>query len=64
MKTKILLLIFLLIPVAIFAQKKEIATAKDYVKKNSNLEKAEQMMRTLLADSDNRRNTKIWNVLL
>ena len=63
MKTKILLLIFLLIPVAIFAQKKEIATAKDYVKKNSNLEKAEQMMRTLLADSDNRRNTKIWNVL-
>lgn len=63
MKTKILLLIFILFSVATFAQKKEIATAKDYVKKNSNLEKAEQMMRTLLADSDNRRNTKIWNVL-
>ena len=63
MKAKIILLIFLFISMASVAQKKEIATAKDYVKKNTNLDKAEQMMRTLLADSANRTNTKIWNVL-
>lgn len=63
MKTKILLLVFLFISMAGVAQKKEIATARDYVKKNTSLDKAEQMMRTLLADSDNRSNTKIWNVL-
>ena len=40
MKAKILLLIFLFISMAGFAQKKEIATAKDYVKKNTNLDKA------------------------
>ena len=63
MKTKIFLLIFLFISMVGVAQKKEIATAKDYVKKNTNLDKAEQMMRTLLDDSANRTNTKIWNVL-
>ena len=63
MKTKILLLVFLFISMAGVAQKKEIATARDYVKKNTSLDKAEQMMRILLADSDNRSNTKIWNVL-
>lgn len=45
------------------AQKKEIATAKDYVKTGKNLDKAQQSMEKLLKDSVNRRNKKIWNVL-
>lgn len=46
-----------------FAQKKEIASAKDNVKKNKNLEQAEQSMRKLLEDSTNRSNEKIWLIL-
>lgn len=45
------------------AQKKEIALAKDWVKKGTNLPQAEQMMRKLLGDSANRTNEKIWMVL-
>nr|WP_315347159.1 hypothetical protein [Hoylesella enoeca] len=45
------------------AQKKEIAIAKDWVKKGTNLVKAEQMMTGLLGDSVNRANVKIWTVL-
>lgn len=63
MKYKMLLLIFLVFPVITLAQKKEIATAREYVKKNTNLEKAEQMMRSLLTDSSNRYNDKIWGTL-
>ncbi|MBP7857248.1 MAG: hypothetical protein KAZ98_05180 [Prevotella sp.] len=47
----------------IFAQKKDIATAREYVKKGNNLDKAEQMMLTLLKDSDQRANVKVWDVL-
>ena len=46
-----------------FAQKKEMASAKDNVKKNKNLEQAEQSMRKLLEDSTNRSNEKIWLIL-
>ena len=46
-----------------FAQKKDISSAKDMVKNNRDLPKAEMMMRTLLNDSNNRENTKIWDVL-
>ena len=46
-----------------FAQKKDISSAKDMVKNNRDLSKAEMMMRTLLNDSNNRENTKIWDVL-
>lgn len=45
------------------AQKKEISAARDNVKKNRNLEQAEQSMRKLLADSTNRSNEKIWLIL-
>ena len=45
------------------AQKKEMATARENVKKNKNLEQAEQSMRKLLADSANRYNEKIWLIL-
>lgn len=65
MFTRILLLTFSIFIVAVgaLAQKKDIASAKDMVKNNRDLEKAEMMMRTLLKDSANRENAKIWNVL-
>lgn len=45
------------------AQKKQITSAKENVKKGSNLENAEQTMMSLLKDSANRHNVKIWYVL-
>ena len=45
------------------AQKKEISTARDNIKKNRNLEQAEKSMSDLLKDSANFRNEKIWLVL-
>lgn len=50
-------------PVDVFAQKKEIITAKDQVKAGSNLDKAQQSMEKLLLDSVNRGNKKIWTIL-
>jgi len=46
-----------------YGQKKEISQAKQFVKAGNNLEQAENMMRKLLADSTNRRNVKVWNIL-
>lgn len=46
-----------------FAQKKEIAQAQSVLKSGKNVEKAEEAMRKLLADSANRQNLKIWQVL-
>lgn len=65
MLKKTILLLFSVIIVAsvTFAQKKDIASAKDMVKANRDLPKAEMMMRTLLKDSVNRGNTKIWDLL-
>ena len=64
MKSRIMLFIVLLsIGCNAFSQKKEINTARDWVKKGKNLEKAELSMRRLLEDSANQRNTKIWDVL-
>lgn len=45
------------------AQKKEIATARQNLKKNSNLEQVEQSMRQLLQDSANYHNERIWLTL-
>ena len=45
------------------AQKKEIAAAREQVKKGTNLDKAEASMIQLLEDSANRMNEKIWSVL-
>lgn len=58
-----IILVFLFAALNANAQKKEMATAKDNVKKNKNLEQAEQSMQKLLADSANRRNEKIWLIL-
>ncbi len=54
--------LIILIP-CLEAQKKEIQQAETIIKSGKNLEKAEQQMRTLLTDSVNRRNLKIWNTM-
>ena len=65
MGKRLFVVIFALLPVWICAcaQKKEIAQAQTYLKSGTNLDKAEVSMRTLLKDSDNRQNMKIWLVL-
>lgn len=62
----ILILVFVygwLCPGTALGQKKQISSAKENVKKGSNLENAEQSMLELLKDSNNRENPKIWAVL-
>lgn len=48
---------------SICAQKKEIAQAKTYIKSGKNLDKADQMMQKLLADTANQQNMKIHATL-
>ncbi|CCY02136.1 putative TPR domain protein [Prevotella sp. CAG:924] len=43
--------------------KKAILAARDQIKSGKNLDKAEQSMMTLLQDSDNLDNDKIWSTL-
>jgi tetratricopeptide (TPR) repeat protein len=45
------------------AQKKDIATAQENVKKGTNLDKAEQTMVNLLKDSAQAQNVKVWSIL-
>ena len=52
-----------LLCVVSFAQKKEIAQARDNVKSGKNLEQVEKSMLSLLADSANRGNEKIYRLL-
>lgn len=49
--------------VMVSAQKKEIATAMDQVKKGQNLSQAQASMEKLLKDSANQDNKKIWAIL-
>lgn len=58
-----LLFLAFIISAFCFAQKKEIAQAQTVLKSGKNVEKAEEAMRKLLADSANRQNLKIWQVL-
>lgn len=60
--------LFLLSCILIFmqpisAQKKEISQAQTYIKNKTNLDKAESSMRTLLRDSANKHNIKIYETL-
>ena len=57
------IILLLFITLSASAQKKEIAAAKDNIKKNRNLEQAEQSMKKLLEDSLNRSNLRIWNTM-
>lgn len=50
-------------PAQVAAQKKEIQAAKDIIKSGKKLEDAQKSMETLLKDSANRGNKKIWKVL-
>ena len=50
-------------PSQMAAQKKEIQAAKDIIKSGKKLEDAQKSMETLLKDSANRGNKKIWRVL-
>lgn len=53
----------LLLTIGAMAQKKDISQARDFVKKGTDLVKAEQLMTNLLKDSANRTNERIWGVL-
>ena len=63
MKRVIVTFILVLSVVSMSAQKKEINTAIDNLKANKDLDKVESSMTTLLKDSSNIRNEKIWNLL-
>ena len=60
MKRLLGILFLIMLCVDMSAQKKELSTARDNVKKNRNLEQAESSMQKLLNDSANRYNKKIW----
>lgn len=59
-----LFVFFFFISLGMYSQKKEISQAKEWVKAGNELAKAEESMRNLLKDSVNRKNKKIWLVLL
>lgn len=63
MKRIVTSIILILSFIPIFAQKKEINAAIDNLKANKDLEKVEVSMMTLLKDSSNISNEKIWNLL-
>ncbi len=63
MKRIVATFIVILSFVPIFAQKKEINAAIDNLKANKDLDKVEASMTTLLKDSSNIRNEKIWDLL-
>ena len=64
MMRKIFFLLFMILMVqGIAAQKKDISTAKAYIKSGKNLDTAEQLMVNLLRDSTHRANDKIWLTL-
>ena len=59
----VLSLVLLIVPLCMCAQKKELAQAKDMIKKGATLDKAEQLMYNLLKDTTHRDNEKIWLTL-
>ena len=61
----LLLLIFLFSPLtSVFAQKKQMAEAENYLRSGKNFDKAEQLMTKLLKDSANQQNPRIYNLWL
>lgn len=55
---------FILIPVCVSAQKKQLAQARDYIKSGKNLDKAESILRGVIADSAQSGNMKAWQLLI
>lgn len=61
----LLLLTSLFSPLSsVFAQKKQMAEAENYLRSGKNFDKAEQLMTKLLKDSVNRQNPRIYNLWL
>lgn len=57
-----LLLLLMITPCLMLAQKKELSQARTYIKSGKNLDKAEQLMTNLLKDSANLDNKRIYQV--
>lgn len=55
---------FLLFTFSAFGQKRQMAEAESYLRSGKNYEKAEQLMTTLLEDSANQQNPRIYNLWL
>lgn len=60
---KILICVFICLPLIAWGQKKTMTQVKDYIKSGKNLDKAEKLMIDLLNDSSSRGNEKIWLLL-
>ena len=57
---KILICVFICLPLIAWGQKKTMTQVKDYIKSGKNLDKAENLMTDLLNDSSSRGNEKVW----
>ena len=60
---KILICVFICLPLIAWGQKKTMTQVKDYIKSGKNLDKAEKLMTDLLNDSASRGNEKVWLLL-
>ena len=60
---KMLICVFICLPLIAWGQKKTMTQVKDYIKSGKNLDKAEKLMTDLLNDSSSRGNEKIWLLL-
>ena len=60
---KILICVFICLPLIAWGQKKTMTQVKDYIKSGKNLDKAEKLMTDLLNDSSSRSNEKVWLLL-
>ena len=60
---KILICVFICLPLIAWGQKKTMTQVKDYIKSGKNLDKAEKLMTDLLNDSSSRGNEKVWLLL-
>ena len=60
---KILICVFICLPLIAWGQKKTMTQVKDYIKSGKNLDKAEKLMTDSLNDSSSRGNEKVWLLL-
>ena len=60
---KILICVFICLPLIAWGQKKTMTQVKDYIKSGKNLDKAEKLMTDLFNDSSSRGNEKVWLLL-
>lgn len=60
----LLMLLLAIISLTATAQKKQIREAEDLIKAGKSLDKAQKSMQTLLADSANRLNPRIWTTMI